>query len=485
MAKDKKSGSDKKSEPAKGSGAKKGSAPRTSTGTPLAANHRYAEGRAQRELVPVEGLAELPPTSGRGDPVAILGAQDATRLQHLVALRHGRMSVSAFTFYRGAAAVMAADLATRASSGLTVQLCGDAHLSNFGIFRGPDRRLVFDMNDFDETLPGPFEWDVKRLAASLAVASRDNGFSAKDVDAATRAAVRGYRDTMAACALRSPLELHYLRMEIDSILAELGTAGRKVLTAVSAQAARKDSLKAVGKLTEVVDGRSRIKEVPPVVTRVDHLMQGEWVDRMRSFYLGYLRSLPLHRRRILDRFRVVDLAHKVVGVGSVGTRCFIVLIEDDDGHQLVMQFKEATRSVLEAHLGESEFDTSGERVVEGQRLMQTAGDVLLGWSRHEREDEAPIDFYFRQLWDGKGSLPLETAGPPNLARYGGYCGAALAISHARTGDAVLIAGYLGEDDDVLDALTEYGRGYADVNERDYAAHQAAIAEGRLQAENDA
>ncbi|MFN3216811.1 MAG: DUF2252 domain-containing protein [Acidimicrobiales bacterium] len=444
-------------------------------------DERIERGRAHREVVALQGHAEVSLARAGRDPVAILAAQDRMRRQDLVPIRHGRMCMTPFTFYRGAAAVMAADLATTASTGLTVQLCGDAHLSNFGVFMGPDRRLVFDCNDFDETLPGPFEWDVKRLAASITVAARQLGLTDKQARRATRAGVRGYRERMAACSLREPIALHYERIEADAAIDSLrGGATRKRAAKVVARAIRKDHVRAFGKLTEVIDGRRRIVDDPPAIEHFERWEGAVPMERILDFLERYRESLAPERRAVLDRYRIVDMAHKVVGVGSVGTRCFIVLLQSGEGHPLFMQFKEATASVLEAHLGPSEFAQSGERVVHGQRLMQSAGDILLGWSRFERsDDDAGFDFYFRQLWDGKGSADVDRMTPEMLLQYAGTCGAALALGHARSTDPAIIAGYLGDSDAFDRAIQQFADAYADRTEADHRAHAEAIDSGAI------
>ena len=443
---------------------------------------KLAIGRSQREKVPLESHAEVPNLEDRSDPVATLMAQDETRLQALVPIRHGRMSATPFTFYRGAAAIMASDLSLTATTDLRVQLCGDAHLSNFGIFKGPDRRLVFDVNDFDETAPGPFEWDLKRLAASVMIAARNNGLSEKKALAATRASVAGYRETLVQTTSISPLQLFYFRVEVESLLKSTSEARLKRSTKAVDKATRKDSIRALDKLTEVVDGKRRIVENPPLITRVDHLLEGDEADRVRELFKRYAETLPPHRAAVLKRYKVVDVAHKIVGVGSVGTRCLIVLLESELGDPLFMQFKEATRSVLEPYTGDSGFDQAGERVVRGQRLMQSAGDILLGWSRYHAADGDQVDFYFRQLWDGKGSAEVEQMGPGRLKTYAWHCGGTLALAHARTGDATAICGYLGDDTTADEVFAEFAKRYVDLNDHDYAAHDNAMKSGRLPCE---
>ncbi len=450
----------------------------------LSRAERVAIGAAHRRELPLDAHAEVPALDRRRDPVGVLTEQDTDRRADLVPIRHGRMSASAFTFYRGAAAVMASDLSLVPTTELGVQLCGDAHLANFGVFNGPDRRLVFDLNDFDETHPGPFEWDVKRLAASLVVAARDNDLSDKKAAAAARAAVQGYRRTMYEIATLDPLALHYYRIEVDRALEELGDDAREQNRSALAKARRKNSLRAFDKLTHLVDGRRRIIDDPPLVTRLD-VLDGDTRADVDTFFAEYLASLPLARRRVLERYRLVDVAHKVVGVGSVGTRCLIVLLESGDGEPLFLQFKQATRSVLEPYLGTSEFGQSGQRVVEGQRLMQAASDVFLGWARFDSQvEDMTVDFYFRQLWDGKGSAAIETMRGKHLGRYGRFCGGALALAHGRTGDAAMIGGYVGDGESFDHAVAEFAIAYADITERDHAAHVAAIDRGDVTAVRD-
>ena len=443
---------------------------------------RREAGASQREDTPLESHAECPPASARPDPVAILTAQDSTRLQSLVPIRHGRMGVTAFTFYRGAAAIMASDLSKTPTTDLRTQLCGDAHLSNFGLFKGPDRRLVFDLNDFDETLPGPFEWDVKRLAASVTIAGRNNGLSSREISKATRAVVKSYRETMFAAAQKSPLAIHYFRLETGKFMVGLDKKARKKGEKVTRKAQRKDSVRALSKLTDIVDGRRVIVPDPPLITRVDDLLERNGIDELVRFFDNYRSTLPYYRQVLLDRYSVVDIAHKVVGVGSVGTRCLIVLLESGGGSPLFLQFKEATESVLEPYAGASDFELAGERVVVGQRLMQSTGDIFLGWSRFESEVAGrSIDFYFRQMWDGKGSIEVDEMGPAHLKRYGKACGRALALAHARAGEASMISGYLGEDSTFDRALTAFSSSYADLNAADHRAHQQAVESGQLPA----
>jgi len=396
------------------------------------------------------------------------------------------MSVSPFTFYRGSAAVQAADLSNTPTTDLTVQLCGDAHLSNFGLFNGPDRRLVFDLNDFDESHPGPFEWDVKRLAASVAVAGRNNELSPGKIDRAARASVTGYRAAIERCADMGPLDVHYMRIELDK-MSEFTTSdknARKRFDKLHRKATAKDSVRALNKLTDIVDGRRVIVPDPPLITRVDELVEPDSVADLSGFFARYMETLPPHRRSLLDRYATVDIAHKVVGVGSVGTRCLIVLLESGDGEPLFLQFKEAVASVLEPYTAPSAFEP-GERVVIGQRLTQTMGDIFLGWSHFTGPRTGrPHYYYFRQMWDGKGSIDVDAMGGGRLRRYAQLCGSVLAISHARSGDAAMIAGYLGDDETFDHAVAEFAERYADLTERDHEAHLAAIASGRVEAVDD-
>jgi uncharacterized protein (DUF2252 family) len=453
---------------------------------PAARRVRREAGLARRRDVPLEDHAAMPDLAHRRDPIAILTAQDDARIQHLVPIRHGRMSVSPFTFYRGAAAVQAADLSGTPTTDLTVQLCGDAHLSNFGTFNGPDRRLVFDLNDFDETHPGPFEWDVKRLAASVAVAGRDNQLSSRKIDAAVRASVAGYRETIWESSQRGPLDVYYWRLEVDQLrdIAAVSKKSKRRFEKMHRKATAKDSVRALNRLTDIVDGRRVIVSNPPLVQRFDDLPHADDVAEIAEFFERYAASLPPYRRAVLDRYGIVDVASKVVGVGSVGTRCLIMLLESGDGEPLFLQFKEAVPSVLEPYTAPSEYEPA-ERVVVGQRMMQTMGDVFLGWAHYDsRIAGRRLYFYFRQLWDGKGSAEVDQMGGGRLGRYARLCGSVLAIAHARTGDAAMIAGYLGEDETFDRAVASFADDYADLTERDHEAHLAAIAAGRVEAVND-
>lgn len=448
---------------------------------------RYDAGRSRREAVPLEAHVEAALETGRTDPLIILAEQDKYRLADLVPLRYGRMSRNPFTFLRGAAAIMASDLAAGARTNLRVELCGDAHLGNFRWYFAPNREQVFDLNDFDETLPGPFEWDVKRLAASVMVSARVNGFSAAQARAATRSAMRYYRRSIAEASELSPLDLHYYRFRSHAALERIekhGKSHRKWKEEVLAKATRNNSLRAFEKLTDVVDGRRIIVADPPLIVPFDGMIAADESDAVRRFLDRYRESLPLDRRMLLDRFSLVDIAQKVVGVGSVGIRCLIVLLEAGDGTPLFLQFKQALPSVLEAHLGASTFEQAGQRVVEGQRLIQATSDVLLGWAHWQEPDGQVTDFYFRQLWDGKGKIDVEELGPKRLAAYAGLCGKALAFAHARSGDAMMIRGYIGEDKAFDDIMLEYADRYADITERDQAQLSEAINDGVIEVVRD-
>jgi uncharacterized protein (DUF2252 family) len=404
------------------------------------------------------------------------------------------MLASAFTFYRGAAAIMAADLAAGPDSGLRVQLCGDAHLSNFGVFQAPDRRLVFDINDFDETLPGPFEWDVKRLAASVMIGARDRGFKAAESEAAVLAAVGSYRAAMAQFAQMGELDVWYARLDVEGAASQwrqdANKAERRRLEKNLDKARNKDSLRALNKLTEIVDGRIRIADRPPLLVPIDTLAEREGRDPadiralIEGLLVNYRESLDDQAGVLAGRYRYVDAAHKVVGVGSVGTRAWIaLLLGRSEGDPLFLQMKEAGPSVLEPFAGASRFDNHGQRVVTGQRLTQAASDVLLGWLTVEGIDGKKRDFYVRQLWDGKGSAEIETMSAPTMATYAGLCGWSLARAHARTGDREAIAAYLGGGDRFDRAIAKFSEAYADQNEADYQVVIAAERAGTLKVES--
>jgi uncharacterized protein (DUF2252 family) len=452
---------------------------------PKAVEERLAEGRAERESVPLEAHGEWVTPDDRPDPVGILEKQNAARVPELVPIRHGRMIVSPFTFYRGSAAIMACDLSRTPTTGLRVQCCGDAHLSNFGLFAAPDRRLVFDLNDFDETLPAPFEWDVKRLAASVVVAARDNDHRRKEQRAAARAAAVAYRTTMAKAARMRFLDIWYTRFDADKVLAELRPkAGKAAMTSAHkavAKAQTRTSLGSLAKFAQPVDGRYQIKPQPPVIVRPPETMHGDFEQVIRQGLIDYARSLPSDRRVVLDHYHYEDFARKVSGIGSVGNEAMMILLMGDaEDDPLFLQIKEANTSVLAPYAGASEYEHQGERVVHGQRLMQSASDAFLGWitgtgvRRHE--------FHVRQLRDMKGSATVEAMSPRGLALYGELCGATLARAHARTGDAAKIAGYLGDDDTFDHALDRFAVAYADQNDADYAAFAAAEKEQRIEVE---
>ena len=437
---------------------------------------RRARGRDLRKRLRRRELGELTPPPDR-DPVAILAEQEARRVPELVPLRRARMAASPFAFFRGAAAVFAADLAPAPRSDLRVQLCGDAHLANFGGFASPERNLVFDLNDFDETLPGPFEWDVKRLAASFEVAGRANGHSTRDREAVQLQLARRYAAAMARFADMDHLDLWYLRLSADEILAasgaDLGDDAQARMQRVLTKAKGKDRMKALRRLTVEVDGEVRFASDPPVLQPAAELMSESDRDQLMGVvheaFHGYRRSLQPDRRLLLERYRFVDLARKVVGVGSVGTRCWVVLLLGrEDGDPLFLQVKEAERSVLEPHLGLSAYTQQGRRVVEGQRIVQSASDIFLGWERVQMPDGVVRDHYFRQLWDWKASADIDSMDPVILGFYAEMCAATLAKAHARSGDAVTLAAYLGKGGALGEAMVDFAAAYADLNERDHA-----------------
>ncbi|HWA52947.1 MAG TPA: DUF2252 domain-containing protein [Solirubrobacterales bacterium] len=449
---------------------------------------RAAAGKAAREAAPRSSHGEWAPAADRADPVAVLERQATSRVGQLLPLRYARMLGSPFTFYRGAAAVMAADLDGTPASGLTVQLCGDAHLSNFGAFAAPDRELVFDVNDFDETLPGPWEWDVKRLAASFSVAGRDRGFGAGERRRIVAAMVAEYRATMRRLSELGNLEVWYTQIDVPMIAerweAAAGEREAKAFRRNLAKTRAKDRMRALSKLTHEVDGELRIVSEPPLIIPLRELTEGEpgEIETAVLEILGdYRETLSEDRRVLLDSYRYVDAALKVVGVGSVGTRAWVVLLLGrDDGDPLFLQVKEAQTSVLEPYAEPSAYSQQGERVVQGQRLMQAAGDIMLGWVKARGIDGKRRDFYVRQLWDQKGSARVERMDPKALTAYAQLCGITLAHGHARSGDRIAIAGYLGKGDTFDRAIAEFAEAYADQNERDYEALRAAADEGRIE-----
>jgi uncharacterized protein (DUF2252 family) len=428
---------------------------------------------------------------GRPDPVGLLEQQAASRVPELVPIRYGRMLVSPFAFFRGGALVMAHDLATTATSGITVQLCGDAHLSNFGVFASPERRLVFDINDFDETHPGPWEWDIKRLAASFAIAGRENGFSASERRQILLVTARGYREGMRGFAERPNLDVWYAHVDIgemEPVLARALEKSRRKLLAKGLDKARtRDNLQAFAKLTTVVDGERRFVADPPLVVPVADLLpdreRAELAGHMATLLRTYQSTLTPDRRNLVAQFRFVDMARKVVGVGSVGTRTWIILLTGRDADDpLILQVKEAEPSVLERFSQPSEYPDQGERVVAGQRLMQSASDVFLGWQSVDGIDDRRRDFYVRQLRDWKGSAVIEEMVLSEMKMYAQLCGWTLARAHARSGDRVAIAAYLGAGDVLDRALADFAEAYADQNERDYQALRDAVAGGRVTAQ---
>ena len=478
--------------------------------THLSADERKAQGVDARGRTPCSSHQGWRPAGDRPDPVALLEEQNTTREPDLVPVRHGRMMVSPFTFYRGAAKIMAADLEDTPTAGLVVQLCGDAHLSNFGVFASPERKLLFDLNDFDETLPGPFEYDVKRMAASFTIAARNNGFSKADTRASTLASAAAYRDAMAEFAQMRTMDIWYAHLTEDDVMAavrgvvtetkkgggkkakaqhkqEVKAAKKAEKTAekTAEKAHTRDSLQALSKLGEVVDGRYRIVSQPPIVVPARELeavygMSAKEVSKaVREQLRAYRATLQDDRRHLLERFEVVDMARKVVGVGSVGTRAFIVLLQGrDTGDPLFLQVKEATASVLEDHLPKSRYQQPGERVVHGQRLMQAASDIFLGWTRGV---DVQRHFYWRQLRDMKGSALVEAMSPLGLTFYARICGWTLARAHARSGDPLAIAEYLGDDDAFDRSITDFSERYADQNEQDFQDFVKAVRSGRIEA----
>jgi uncharacterized protein (DUF2252 family) len=480
-------------------------------------DERAEHGRHAREHAPLDSHTGWRPAVDRPDPVALLDEQNRTREPDLVPVRHGRMMASPFTFYRGAAAVMAADLKDTATAGLDAQLCGDAHLSNFGAFASPERKLLFDLNDFDETLPGPFEYDVKRMAASFMIAARNNGFSKADTREATMAAVTAYREAMADFAQMSTMGVWYAHLDEDAIMTSIRTAaaghhdtkGKKNTKDKSAKSGKagkadhaldkaaktaaktlqkahsRDSLQALSKLAEEVDGTFRIVNQPPIVVPLRDLtasygFSAEETDQIiRDQFAAYRATLQADRRHLLERFQIVDAARKVVGVGSVGTRAFIVLLQGrNEKDPLFLQVKEATASVLERYLPKSRYAEPGERVVQGQRMMQAASDIFLGWTAGA---QAGRHLYWRQLRDMKGSALVEAMVPTGLTFYARICGWTLARAHARSGDPVALAQYLGDSDTFDRSITDFSTRYADQNEQDFQAFVQAVRSGRLQA----
>jgi uncharacterized protein (DUF2252 family) len=456
----------------------------------LTVAERDARGKAARREVPRESHAAFTPGSLRPDPVELLERQAVTRVSELVPLRYGRMLVSPFTFYRGGALIMASDLAGTPRSGLTTQVCGDAHLMNFGAFGSPERQLVFGINDFDETYPGPWEWDVKRLAASFAIAGRDNGYTSKERRKVLLTLLGAYRSAMRGFAGMTNLAVWYSHMDVESVVQQLRkTVDKSTVTRAEANIAKarsRDSIQAFAKLTQVVDGEPRIISDPPLIQPIEELFgemdREQLMDMMRTLVRGYRRTLQSDRRHLLEDFRLAHVARKVVGVGSVGTRAWILLmLGRDERDPLFLQAKEAEASVLEQFVGAGRPKPHGARVVHGQHLMQESSDIFLGWQSAEGADGVKRDFYVRQLRDWKGSAIVEAMNPAAMAAYSRMCGWTIARAHARSGDRIAIAAYLGARDVFDQAIAEFSETYADQNERDYDALVQAEKAGRITA----
>jgi uncharacterized protein (DUF2252 family) len=458
----------------------------------LTPEERVARGKAARNESPRRSHGQWEPAAGRPDPVALLEEQGASRVPELVPLRYGRMLVSPFTFYRGAALIMASDLAATPRSGLRAQICGDAHLSNFGVFASPERQMMFDINDFDETLPGPWEWDVKRLGASFEIAGRDRGFTPQDRRAVVAAGVAEYRTRMEQMAAMRNLDVWYAHIEVTKMFEQLSSLATKKQRAKAeaniAKARTRDSMQAFSKLTHEVDGQRRIKSDPPLIVPIEELIPADAERRdvdgeLHALIRSYRRTLETDRRELLESFQYVHSARKVVGVGSVGTRAWILLLLGRDGQDpLFLQAKEAQESVLERFVGKSKYTNSGQRVVAGQRLMQATSDIFLGWQRVPGLDGKVRDFYVRQLRDWKGSADVDTMTSSVMTAYARICGATLARAHARSGDRIAIASYLGTSDVFDRAIADFSVAYADQNERDYESMTAAVKSGRLVAQ---
>jgi uncharacterized protein (DUF2252 family) len=468
--------------------------PRTRSTAGLTPAQRAARGKAARAEVPRESHAAFDPPANRPDPVSLLESQAVARVPELVPVRYGRMIVSPFAYYRGAALPMANDLATTPRSGLTVQACGDAHLSNFGLFASPERNLVFDVNDFDETLPAPWEWDVKRLAASLEVAARGNGFGGKERGGILVSTVARYRRAMRTFAGQGNLDVWYAKADVADLKARfdslLRPRQRSQVDKGVAQAQARDSMQELAKLCHVVDGTLQIISDPPLIVRLADLVpeqveSAEFGTQLSNLISRYRRTLQSDRRVLLEQYTFTDMARKVVGVGSVGTRCWIVLMLGRDASDpLFLQVKEAQTSVLAAFAGASTYANQGQRVVAGQRLMQATSDIFLGWQRAEDLDGQSHDFYVRQLRDWKFSLNIDRLAPRDMRLYGELCGWTLARAHARSGDRIAIAAYLGRSAVFDQAIMEFAAKYADQNERDYQALLDAVARGRVPAERN-
>jgi uncharacterized protein (DUF2252 family) len=459
----------------------------------LGPEERVGRGLAARAKTPRRSHGAWEPAADRPDPIDLLQSQATTRVPELVPIRYGRMMVSPFTFYRGAALIMASDLSQTPRSGLHSQLCGDAHLSNFGVFASPERRMVFDINDFDETLPGPWEWDVKRLAASFEIAGRDRGFEPADRREIVRAGVNEYRERMRQFAEQRTLDVWYAHIDVERIFDELkGTVTKKQQAKTAANLAKartRDTMQAYAKLTHEVDGERRIVSDAPLIVPIDDLVpagtgRDDIHGELHGLIRSYRRTLETDRRELLESYRYVDAARKVVGVGSVGTRAWVLLLLGrDEQDPLLLQAKEAQESVLERFVGKSKYANSGQRVVAGQRLMQAVSDIFLGWQRVNGLDERQRDFYIRQLRDWKGSADVDSMGRSAMTLYARICGATLARAHARSGDRIAIAAYLGSSTSFDKAIADFSVAYADQNERDYQALVDAVASGRVEAQS--
>ena len=451
----------------------------------LSVEERREWGRSRRSLLPRSALADIVTGPPRPDPVTLLSSQDVSRIPDLVPIRYGRMLASPSAFYRGAALIMASDLSNGPHTGLTTQLCGDAHLGNFGLFGSPERNLVFDINDFDETLPGPWEWDLKRLAGSLAIAARDNGFDRETRDQVVRSCARAYRERMAALATMGELEVWYAQARIDdALLAGLRPQAADTVRRIADKARSRDNLQALSKLTEVVDGRHRLISNPPLLIPIEELVDQSRVksyeQKMAALVDAYRKTLNVSVRVLARRFRYAGMARKVVGVGSVGLRTWVVLtLGRDGGDPLMLQVKEARPSVLEAYLGPSVHSNAAQRVVVGQRMTQSSGDIMLGWLRTVGPDGHRGDYYIRQLHDWKGSASAESMNPPAMTDYGRSCAHVLAGAHARTGDRIAIAAYLGKGETADLAISHFAATYAKQNQRDYETLRAAARENRV------
>jgi uncharacterized protein (DUF2252 family) len=454
---------------------------------------RVSLGRDARTRVPRSSHGSFEPPTDRADPIGLLEQQAASRVPELIPIRYERMSASAFAFFRGAALIMASDLAATPTSGLTVQLCGDAHISNFGLFASPERQLVFDINDFDETLPGPWEWDVKRFAASLHIAATDNGAGEDEARSVVLAGVARYRTAMAEFAAMSNLAVWYAYLPAETLLArvhnDLNVRTAKMASRALAKAKSRDHLQSYSKLVDTSGEQIRFISDPPLLVRMDELLDDsarpQMAARIQQGFADYRQSLSADRRSLLDQFRPVELARKVVGVGSVGTRAWVMLmVGRDSTDPLFLQLKEAQRSVLEQFVAPTQYDNCGHRVVAGQRTMQANSDILLGWNRLTGLDGLEHDFYVRQLHDWKGSADIDQMSPDSLSSYGAICGWTLARAHARSGDRVAIAAYLGSGSVFDQAIADFAAAYAQQNQRDYGALLAATASGRLPSHTD-